>query len=82
MQPDAVPRRSQSAIPQQTHGASSLHGAALSGAELHGCREVEVASWSHPVVDATYLAIGPDELRRRAADGDEQALFELARAMA
>jgi hypothetical protein len=33
-------------------------------------------------IDATYSAASPDELRRRAAEGDERALYELARATA
>jgi hypothetical protein len=49
---------------------------------MHARREVEVTSRSHPTVDATYLAVGPDELRRRAAEGDDRALAELARATA
>jgi hypothetical protein len=32
------------------------------------------------LVDATYLAVCRDELRRRAAEGDDRALFEMARA--
>jgi hypothetical protein len=31
-------------------------------------------------VDATYLTCGPDELRRKAAEGDDRALVELGRA--
>jgi hypothetical protein len=34
------------------------------------------------LVDATYLVAGPDELRRRAAEGDDRALFEMARTTA
>jgi hypothetical protein len=34
------------------------------------------------LLDATYLAVGPDELRRKAAEGDDRALYELARAAA
>jgi hypothetical protein len=46
---------------------------------MHARRDVEVTSRSHPQVDATYLAVGPDELRRGAAEGDDdRALFELA----
>jgi hypothetical protein len=43
---------------------------------MHACREAEVASRSHQAVDATYLAVGPDELHADDS-GEEASTFDL-----
>jgi hypothetical protein len=64
--------------PAQSQGSGARGSGASGSVGPRSDQRTDQREW----VDATYTAAGPDELRRRAAEGDQRAVAEMARATA